>query len=159
MVGYLYCSSDETMKFVIIITAAIVGIFILFFITGIEAAANLGSAKKRRAYAMIAISQLSQTEQKLLMNIFRAHKQKDIKTVNEVANTADHETITSLLKTFSLENRPPQFSSGKFGDTLFSTTTEKSYIEAGYSTVASKLITSIMVHDLDSALKDMTEST
>lgn len=135
-------------KLVLIIGLLLLTIFISTFVAGWVSATIQGSDKKRRAFAIVTISQLSDEERKNLVKIFVAFKEKNIDKVNQIAEPVSQ----ALLDICSPNNRPAQFSSGKFGDSLSWTVNETRFRELGYSENASRILTGIVLNDYDSVL-------
>lgn len=126
--------------------------FATVFIIGMIMAATQGSNKKRRGFALVTISQLSSEERDTLTNIYVAFRNKNIEKINKIVESLDKESLQILLDICSPQNRPPEFSSGKFGDNLSWTAMETEYQKLGYSQNASKILAGIILHNYDDIL-------
>src|SRR3989344_1526277 len=98
-----------------IIVLVFLALLCIPFAIGVIKAATQGSDKKRRAHAIIALSQMSEEERTVLIGIYSAYKNKDITKANNVVNSARPDVISSLVKFHGFDNRPLEFSSGKAG--------------------------------------------
>lgn len=140
------------MKIILIIVIVIVSIFVLLFLAGMFSAAVLGGKKKRRAHAIVLLSQLQEALTKKMINILLGHKNNDVEGVNSIVRTIDPNMLNQLLKTIGPENRPKEFSSGKFGDNLSWMAMENALQDRGYTNNSSKIVTGIIFYDLDGVL-------
>lgn len=146
------------MKVILIIILIIAGIFVALFLAGMVSAAILGSKKKRRAFALVAIAQLPEELRSKLLTIFLSYQKEDVKRVNSLVQEMDREYLKLLLNITSPQNRPADFSAGRFGDNLSWTAMEISLTEKGYSANASKIIAGIFLHDFNEVLSKMEQS-
>ncbi|GEM_PF-4531991 len=140
------------MKLVLIII--IIG-FIVWFIGGIISAAIFGRKKNRRAYAVLILAQLPEEIRKKLINIWLAYKNNNVEEVNNIVATIGSIQLSQLLGLIGPQNRPREFSAGKFGDNLSWTTCEITGQELGYTINASKILAGIIFHYLDIVLMEM----
>jgi len=115
-------------------------------------AAFTNSSKKRRAHSIVLLSQLPQGLIPKLVEIFQAHQNKNLSEVNRIVSTTDANHLNDFFELIKPENRPKYTSAGKFGDTLTWTALEKSLNEQGYTENAAKILTGIIVFNLDSVL-------
>lgn len=145
------------MKWIYIIIVIIVTIFILWFLGGIVFAAIFGRKKKRRDYAIFILTQLPEEIRKKLISILVAYKNNDVEKVNNIVVTIEPSQINQLLGLIGPQNRPKQFSSGKFGDNLAWRAGENALQRRGYTINASKIITGIIFHYLDIVLIEIKE--
>lgn len=147
------------MKIILIITIIIVSIFVLVFligiIIGIVSKAAQGHKKNRRAHAIIILSQLSEELRYKMIDILLAHKKNDVTKINSIVDTIGLDILNQLLKLIGPENRPKEFSSGKFGDKLAWTVAEKLLQDQDYTINSSKIVAGIIHHDLDIVLMEM----
>lgn len=131
----------------------IISFFVAVFLAGVVSAAFLGRKKNRRAHAKILIAQLPEELRQILVDIWSAHRDNNIERVNDIASNIGSDRLNPLLKFIGPENRPKVFSSGEFGDNLSWTALENALQDKGYTTNASKLITGIVLHELDTVFK------
>lgn len=146
------------MKLILIILIIIVSFFILMFIIGFVLAAFSGSSKRRRAHAIILLSQLPEYQIDKLINILFAHRNKNIKQINSLVGSLGTDAKKQIIKTLAPENRPIEFSSGRFGDALAWTSMENGLREKGYNDDSSRIITGIILNDLDNVLMELEKS-
>ena len=127
------------------------------FLVGVISAAFLGRKKNRHAHAIVLLSQLSEELIKDMIDILLAHKNNNVDEINKIAGTIGSDMLNQLLKSIGPENRPKEFSSGKFGDSLSWTAMENELQDRGYTINSSKIVTGIILHDLDIALIEINE--
>lgn len=130
-------------------------IFVLIFLIGLTSAAVLGQKKNRRAHAIILLSQLPEELRKKMIDILLAHKKNDAAEINSIVGTIGSGMLNQLLKSIGPENRPKEFSSGKFGDKLAWTVMENALQDQNYTINSSKIVAGIIHHDLDVVLIEM----
>lgn len=145
------------MKIILIIAIIIVSVFVLIFFGGMVSAAFLGRKKNRCAQAIILLSRLPEELIKDMIDILLAYKNNDVGEVNRISNTIGSDMLNQLLKSIGSENRPKEFSSGKFGDNLSWTAMETELQDRGYTINSSKIVTGIILHDLNVALIEINE--
>lgn len=145
------------MKIILIIAIIIVSIFVLMFLVGVISAAFLRRKKNRRAHAIALLSQLPKELIKEMIKILLAHKNNDIDQVNKITSAIGSDILNQLFKSTGFENRPKEFSSGKFGDSLSWTVMENALQDRGYTINSSKIVTGIVLHDLDTTLIEINE--
>lgn len=143
------------MKIFLIAVLVIISVFVLIFIVGIIFAATLGSKKKRRAYAIVTVSKFPEKLKNKLQEIFLSYKKDNPEEVNNIVSRIDQEGLKTILDIISPNNRPTNFSAGKFGDNLSWTAWRNTLADKGYSNDASEIIAGIFSHDLDSVFPDM----
>ena len=143
------------MKIILIIAIVIVSIFALMFFAGTISAAFLGRKKNRRAHAILLLSQLPEELVKNMMDILLAHKNNNVSEINRVTRTLGSDMLSQLLKSIGPENRPKEFSAGKFGDNLSWIAMENELQDRGYTINSSKIVTGIILHDFDIVLMEM----
>ena len=85
-------------------------------------------------------------------SILLAHRNNDIDEVNKITGTIDLNALDRLIKLICPEDRPTEFSSGKFGNNLSWTVMEGALQDKGYTNNSSKIIAGIILHDLDVVL-------
>lgn len=115
-------------------------------------AALTNNNKKRRAHSITLLSQLPEGMIPRLAEIFQAHKNKNSSEVNRIVSTTDANHLNNFFELIKPENRPKYTSAGKLGDNLAWITLEKTLNEQGYTENAAKIITGIIVFNLDSVL-------
>ena len=103
------------MKFVFIILAILASPFLLAFILGAVKASNTGSDKRRRARAIILLSQMTAEQRTALKDIYSAYNSGNIKGANRISKQVSPETLNFLVNFFDYDNRPIEYSSGKVG--------------------------------------------
>lgn len=130
----------------------VISILVLIFLSGVISAAVLGRKKNRHAHATILLSQLPEELTGKMINIWLAHKNNDVEEINSIAGTIDSDMLNQLFNSIGLKNRPKEFSSGKFGDNLSWTAKESALQDHGYTINSSKIVTGIVLHDLDVVL-------
>jgi len=145
------------MKIILIIAIIIISIFVLLFLTGMISAAFHGSKRKRRAHAIVMLSQLPKELTQKMIGILLAHKNNDAEEINSIVSTIGPNMLNQLLESIGPENRPREFSSGKFGDNLSWTAMENTLQERGYTINSSKIVTGIIFHNLDVVLMEINE--
>lgn len=144
-----------TQTILIIIGVVIVLVFVLTFLMGAISAALLGNKKNRRAHAIVLLSQLPQGLIKDMVLISSAHKNNDIDEANKITSTIGSDALGRLFKLVGPENRSKEFSSGKFGDSLSWTAMENELQDRGYTINSSKIVTGIVLYDLDIVLMEI----
>lgn len=152
-----FCISAKNvndMNIVIIILAVLITPFVLAFILGIVKASILGSDKKRRARALVSLSQMTKEQITALKDIFIAYKANDIEKANRVSEEASLEIISYLVDFFDYNNRPVEYSSGKAGE-LIRKTFEDKYKKLGYSDTVSKIIPGVIADNYNEVLEKM----
>lgn len=127
------------------------------FIIGVIAAANQGSNKKRRAKALFALSQMTEDQRTVLMDIFIAYKAENVDQANKVCKQASASTINFLIDFFKYSNRPIEYSSGTVGKFIF-IDFENKLRKLGYSEVVSKIIPSVVIDNYNEVLEKMNDS-
>lgn len=120
-------------------------------------AAFHGSKRKRRAHAIVMLSQLPKELTQKMIGILLAHKNNDAEEINSIVSTIGPNMLNQLLESIGPENRPREFSSGKFGDNLSWTAMENTLQERGYTINSSKIVTGIIFHNLDVVLMEINE--
>jgi len=143
------------MRWILTIIITILVIFILIFLTGVISAAFLGRKKNRRAHAIVLLSQLTKELIEKMIDILLAHRTNNMEKINSIMSALGSDTLNQLLKLLRPENRPKNFSSGKFGDNLSWTAMEKALQDQDYTINSSKIVTGIILHNLDVVLMEM----
>lgn len=136
----------------VIMALTVVSIFVLWLIVGMLSAAFAGRSKNRRAYAIGALSRLPRELIEKMVDIVSAHKNNDVRAVNRIVGTINLMALDKLLEALGPENRPKEFSAGKFGDALSWTVLEKALQKRGYTAHASKLVAGMTLNDIDDVL-------
>ncbi len=145
------------MEIILVIVIIIVSIFVLIFLAGIISAAFLGRKENRRASAIVLLSRLPEELTKKMIDILLAHKNNDAEEINRIVGTIGSDMLNQLLKSIVPENRPEEFSSGKFGDNLSWAVMENALQDRDYTINSSKIVTGIIFYDLDAVLTEMNE--
>lgn len=130
-------------------------VFFAIFVFGFVSAAVLGNKKNRRNYAIFLLSQVAEDVRRKLINIWIEYSNNNIKEVNNISSNLGADNLDYLLNKLGPENRPKNFSSGKRRDVLSWNTMEKELQSMGYTINASKIITGIVLNDLDSVLLEL----
>jgi hypothetical protein len=130
----------------------IIVIFFSPFFIGMIWAAVKGNSKRKRAYAIVLLSQMPQGTTALLRAVWNAYKSNNIARVNNIVQPIDPDLKKEVLDRLSIDSRPTQFSSGTRGDKAFYNSQITSLHQQGYSREASELVTGIIIHELDKAL-------
>lgn len=146
------------MNLVLIIVLIVLGIFVIAFIVGMVKASILGSNKRRYASALVVISQLSDIEREVLIDVYNAHKEKNLEKVNKIVESLDKTSLQSLLDICDPKNRPVDFSAGMSGNNLSWTVMEKEFQRVGYNEYASIILSGIIFNHYDDVLNKIAKN-
>ncbi|MDO8487556.1 MAG: hypothetical protein Q7S45_04630 [Candidatus Curtissbacteria bacterium] len=145
------------MNIITIILVVLIAFFVLSFILGVVLAPILGSGKKRRARALVLLSQMTEEQITALKDIFIAYKANDIEKANRVSGEASPEIISSLVDFFDYNNRPVGYSSGKAGRHVW-VSFESKLNKLGYSEVVSKIIPVVVMDNYNEVLQQLADN-
>lgn len=144
------------MNIVIIILVALITPFVFAFFLGAIKASILGSDKRRRAKALVALSQMTEEQIIALEEIFIAYKANAIEKANRVSEHVSSETINYLIDFFDYNHRPDEYSSGTVGK-YFWIIFEDKLKKLGYSEIVSKIITGVVMDNYNEVLEKMVD--
>lgn len=130
----------------------IIAIFLIPFLFGMIRAGVKNGSKKRRAYAIVLLSQMPHGTTALLREVWSAYKLNDILSVNSIVKLVDMDLQKEILDCLSIGSRPAQFSAGTRGNKAFYISQIMSLQQRGYTQEASSVVTGIIIHELDKAL-------
>ena len=150
------------MNIIIIVLTVLIALFVLVniigFVIGFVQSSTLGSDKKRRARALISLSQMTEDQRTVLKDIFLAYKANDIETANRISEETPSEVISFLINFFDYNNRPIEYSSGKAGKLIWMGFEER-LIKMGYSEAVSKIIPVVIMDNYNDMLEKMKKNT
>lgn len=142
------------MKIVFIVFAILFVLLAIPFTMGAIAASNQGSDKKRRAKALFSLSQMTEEQRAVLMNIFISYKNGGVNQANKVCQQASISTVNFLIDFFNYDNRPIKYSSGAIGQFTFVNFKNK-LKKLGYSEDVSKIIPGVIIDNYNEVLEKM----
>lgn len=144
------------MNIIIIILAVLITPFVIVFILGYVKASNVGSDKKRRARAIVSLSQMTEEQITALKDIFIAYKTNDIKKANRISENTSSEIRSFLIGFFDINNRPIEYSSGSAGKITW-IAFENELKKLGYSGIVSKIIPGVVMDNYNEVLEKMAD--
>jgi hypothetical protein len=144
------------MNIIIIILAVLITPFVLAFILGVVGASIFGSDKRRRAKAMISLSQMTAEQRIALRDIYVAYKANDVERANKVSNQASLDTMNFLINFFDYSKRPMEYSSGNVGQILWLSQIKK-LRDLGYSEAVSKILPIVIMDNYNEVLEKMSD--
>lgn len=142
------------MNIVFIVLTVIVALFVLVFVLGVVKASTVGSDKRRRAMALVFLSQMKEEQRAALKDIYVAYKAQIVERTNEIAEQVSTETLDFLVGFFSYKNRPIEYSSGDAGKFLWLNFQDK-LRKLGYAEVVSKIIPGVVMDNYNEVLDKM----
>lgn len=145
------------MKWILLVLFIPLAFFAVVFLLGMIGAATGGSDKKRRARALVSLSQMTEEQRVVLKNIYFAYKAGNIEKTNEMSQQIPTETLDFLLGFFGYDNRPAEYSSGNAGKLVW-LNFENKLKNQGYSGVVSKIIPGIIMDNYNEVLDKMVDN-
>jgi hypothetical protein len=143
------------MNILLIILASVAGLFVLSIIFWFVYAAV--TDKKRTAdYAEFSLLFFDDTSKKQLQEIVALYEKDQVKEINKLVEGLDKEFTNSVVDKLHPSRRPPDLSSGKFGDELAWSNWLLRLKEHGYSKEASEIIACCYINSLDKILLEKT---
>lgn len=142
------------MNIIIVILAILLIPFILAFILGAIKASVIGSDKRRRARAIVVLSQMTREQRIALKDLLDAYKKNDIDKANRLSKQMSAKTINFLVNFFKYDNRPLEYSSGEKGRFIWMKFQSK-LRKLGYSEAVSKIIPGVVMDNYDEVLMKM----
>lgn len=139
------------MNTILIVIAAISSPFVLAFIVGAVIAMYRGSDKKRRANAIVTLSQMDKESRDTLIKIYQAYKINSVEETDKIVKNTSIDILNSLENLFSYQMRPADYDSGIMGIRLWRSF-ENKLKKLGYTEVVSKIITGVTMDNYNEIL-------
>lgn len=143
------------MNTLLIIIATIAGLFVLSIIFWFVYAAV--TDKKRTAnYAELSLLFFDDASKKQLQKIVTLYEEDKVEEINKLVKGLNKEFANRVVDKLHPSRRPPDLSSGKFGDELAWSSWLLRLKDRGYSKEASEIIACCYINSLDKILLEKT---